>query len=365
MASIRYERLRATAKPEPEPADDDEDNCGNKMMAMTTATTERKPIWTRRQATLAFVGNAMLLIASIFLLSAAAGRKPSPSHLECAQMVSPYSPMWEAVEFWEGNFANEFNSSTKYRGPPTLERERAWNDLWRSPMWEAVEFWEGNFANEFNSSTKYRGPPTLERERAWNDLWRYHLIPVDAAGVAALNQTRAGTHPQVKGSDPAKPQYGATIEVFHQLHCLVSLHLHLHLPLPLHPPLHCTCTCTCHAALPPLVVYHHSHQLTPPTTLQNVLRQYSWPLDMFDPSWGADLYPSMLRDAATGRTHVDHCIEALRLSLMCAGDITPVLFLRDAASPLGVRADFNVHHKCRAFDKIVAHVKANGVELDV
>lgn len=38
-------------------------------------------------------------------------------------------------------------------------------------MWEAVEFWEGNFANEFNSSTKYRGPPTLERERAWNDLW--------------------------------------------------------------------------------------------------------------------------------------------------------------------------------------------------
>lgn len=48
-----------------------------------------------------------------------------------------------------------------------------------------------------------------------------HLIRVDAAGVAALNQTHAGRHAQVKGSDPAHPEFGATIEVFHQLHCLV------------------------------------------------------------------------------------------------------------------------------------------------
>lgn len=95
-----------------------------------------------------------------------------------------------------------------------------------------------------------------------------------------------------------------------------------------------------------------------------MLRQYSWPLDRFDPSWGEDLYPSMLQDAATGRTHVDHCIEALRLSLMCAGDITPVLFLHDKASPLGVRADFNIHHKCRAFDPLVDYVQRNGVELE-
>ncbi|KAH0596575.1 hypothetical protein MHUMG1_05693 [Metarhizium humberi] len=274
MASIRYERLEATDKFDP--ADDDSNNnIVNTATEDASSPSRRRPIWTRRQATLALLGNLVLLLTSICLLTVAARRRPSPSHLECAQKVSPYSPMWEAVEFWEGNFANEFNSSTKYRGPPTLERERA-----------------------------------------WNDLWHYHLIRVDAAGVAALNQTHAGRHAQVKGSDPAHPEFGATIEVFHQLHCL------------------------------------------------NVLRQYSWPLDRFDPSWGEDLYPSMLQDAATGRTHVDHCIEALRLSLMCAGDITPVLFLHDKASPLGVRADFNIHHKCRAFDPLVDYVQRNGVELE-
>ncbi|KAG8412277.1 hypothetical protein J3458_014465 [Metarhizium acridum] len=268
MASIRYERLEATDKFEPA-----DDNNNNPTTDEASSPFRQRPMWTRKQATLVFLGNLVLLLTSICLLSVAVRRRPSPSHLECAQKVSPYSPMWEAVEFWEGNFANEFNSSTKYRGPPTLERERA-----------------------------------------WNDLWHYHLIRVDAAGVAALNQTRAGRHAQVKGSDPANPQFGATIEVFHQLHCL------------------------------------------------NVLRQYSWPMDKFDQSWG-DLYPAMLQDPETGRTHVDHCIEALRLSLMCAGDITPVLFLHDEASPLGVRADFNVHHKCRTFDKLVDYVKKNGVEL--
>jgi hypothetical protein len=49
-----------------------------------------------------------------------------------------------------------------------------------------------------------------------------HLVPVDTAGVQALNQTQNGKHAQVQQSDPANPQYGATVEVFHQLHCLVS-----------------------------------------------------------------------------------------------------------------------------------------------
>ncbi|OAA39064.1 hypothetical protein NOR_06324 [Metarhizium rileyi] len=265
---IRYERIDVTDKYEladHERATDEEPG--------PSSTRQKEPVWTRRQATLVLLGNIVLLLISTCLLSAAVSRRPSPSHLECAQKVSPYSPMWEAVDFWEGNFANAFNSSTKYRGPPTLDLERA-----------------------------------------WNDLWYYHLIRVDSAGVAALNQTHVGRHAEVIGSDPANPEYGATLEVFHQLHCL------------------------------------------------NMLRQYSWPLDKFDKSWG-DLYPSMLVDPVKARTHVDHCIETLRLTLMCAGDITPVLFVHDEDSPLGVRADFNIYHKCRSFDSIVDYVKENGVEL--
>ncbi|EFY91586.1 hypothetical protein MAC_02471 [Metarhizium acridum CQMa 102] len=200
-------------------------------------------------------------------------------------------------------------------------------------MWEAVEFWEGNFANEFNSSTKYRGPPTLERERAWNDLWHY------------TPKSKAATLP-IRNSVPRSRS---------STNCIVWYVL-----FPCSPPRH-TVICaarTATALSAQTTEWNHGRLLGD----QNVLRQYSWPMDKFDQSWG-DLYPAMLQDPETGRTHVDHCIEALRLSLMCAGDITPVLFLHDEASPLGVRADFNVHHKCRTFDKLVDYVKKNGVEL--
>lgn len=44
-----------------------------------------------------------------------------------------------------------------------------------APMWDAVEFWEGDLINYFNHSTIYRGPPTPEREKAWDDLWHCEL----------------------------------------------------------------------------------------------------------------------------------------------------------------------------------------------
>lgn len=40
-----------------------------------------------------------------------------------------------------------------------------------APMWDAVEFWEGDLMNYFSHNSIYRGPPTLEREQAWFDLW--------------------------------------------------------------------------------------------------------------------------------------------------------------------------------------------------
>ncbi|KAI3324014.1 hypothetical protein HD806DRAFT_535129 [Xylariaceae sp. AK1471] len=54
------------------------------------------------------------------------------------------------------------------------------------------------------------------------------------------------------------------------------------------------------------------------------------------------------------RMHVDHCIETLRLQLMCNADLTPMLVLKDDTIALGSKADFNVHHKCRRWDRLVA-----------
>lgn len=114
--------------------------------------------------------------------------------------------------------------------------------------------------------------------------------------------------------------YAVNIEVFHQLHCLVS----------------CTYPSRIPSAKAP----------------QNLIRQYTW----------RDYYPKHvehlegpydLEDNDLGvREHVDHCIEALRLSLMCIGDVTPYLIRKPAENDRGI-ADFSSHHKCRKFDKLV------------
>ncbi|GAB0133378.1 hypothetical protein EsDP_00001789 [Epichloe bromicola] len=267
---IRYERL--------EPADLDKSNedspsCGDESDRCANTRCRGDLARLRKRTRLAHYGNLILTLLLILTSSVAISNRPSPSHRECAKKLSPYSPLWHAVEFWEGNFVNFFNHSSIYRGPPTLQREKAW---------------EG--------------------------LWRQHLVAVDTAGIEALNQTNAGEHVEVIGSDPANPSYGATLEVFHQLHCL------------------------------------------------DELRKYTWPLRLFDKSWGR-LYPSIREDEMMSRMHVDHCIETLRLSLMCYSDITPVLFLKDESRPTGDRVDFNVHHKCRDFQKIVHFQELNGHEV--
>ncbi|KAJ0357180.1 hypothetical protein COL154_010382 [Colletotrichum chrysophilum] len=62
-------------------------------------------------------------------------------------------------------------------------------------------------------------------------------------------------------------------------------------------------------------------------------------------------------DPLKNRIHVDHCLEALRISLMCFADVTPLMVR--IGGPAGARADFNTHHKCRNFDKISDWIDEN------
>lgn len=82
---------------------------------------------------------------------------------------------------------------------------------------------------------------------------------------------------------------------------------------------------------------------------------------MFNESWHS--YPWFLTDELAGRMHVDHCLESLRLSLMCYADVTPVLAENNPMRPTGLQLDFNVHHKCRDFDKMIEYVQAHGVDV--
>jgi hypothetical protein len=64
------------------------------------------------------------------------------------------------------------------------------------------------------------------------------------------------------------------------------------------------------------------------------------------------------------RTHVDHCIETLRIALICTGDVTPVLIYNEPKAVLGEQVDFSSHHKCRDFKKLGMWTKQHGAAPD-
>ena len=98
-----------------------------------------------------------------------------------------------------------------------------------------------------------------------------------------------------------------------------------------------------------LEVVHQLHCL-------DLIRQYTWLL-MGNYDDDDDGPPGALRSSAVGnRMHVDHCIETLRQTLMCHADVTPLLVRLDPESPTGTRADFDAHHKCRDFERVMAYV---------
>jgi len=70
---------------------------------------------------------------------------------------------------------------------------------------------------------------TVNNEFATPFLPAYHVdtstdqgIPVTPAGIVALNKSDKGDYVEAVGSDPSKPTFVGIVEVFHQLHCLVS-----------------------------------------------------------------------------------------------------------------------------------------------
>jgi len=59
--------------------------------------------------------------------------------------------------------------------------------------------------------------------------------------------------------------------------------------------------------------------------------------------------------------NTDHCIDAMRVHLMCYADVTPVTFYDPADQPnrKWPLPDFGTLHTCRDFDAIVEWSKGN------
>jgi hypothetical protein len=106
-----------------------------------------------------------------------------------------------------------------------------------------------------------------------------------------------------------------------------------------------------------LEVFHSLHCL-------DMVRQYTWK-DQYDysenPTFQDDdeflrtvsrLTPSKIILTDVLLKHVDHCIDALRIRLMCYADITPFLHKTEPGAELGATPDFNTQHKCRKFENV-------------
>jgi hypothetical protein len=112
------------------------------------------------------------------------------------------------------------------------------------------------------------------------------------------------------------------LDVFHQLHCLVS----------------------------------RTHNLTyaPVLTsfIQNAVRRAMG--QFYYPSWNHSIYDDL------DSRHVFHCIDSLRQSLMCSSDITPLVWGWNKKQKI-VQGRVGVVHECRNFDKITEWTKEHAV----
>ncbi|KAH9229973.1 hypothetical protein K456DRAFT_1899252 [Colletotrichum gloeosporioides 23] len=175
-----------------------------------------------------------------------------------------------------------------------------------SPALEAIKYKTPEHYNaEFRQTNKWRGPPG-NHSNAVDVAW--HEIELGAGGiwvseeeVNLLNMTDSAELPFHKVPEEQGGGYLAMLEVFHLLHCLNSLRMGL--------------------------FYNYEH--------------YKF-LDEGVPD--ENIY-----------THYDHCIDMLRMNLMCYADVTPALFVDPLSNPLRRDAlpNWSSMHTCRDFDAIL------------
>ncbi|KAB8230025.1 hypothetical protein ETB97_006249 [Aspergillus alliaceus] len=166
-----------------------------------------------------------------------------------------------------------------------------------------VKYESKNFENDFHQPSAYRGPPNEATEEAWEGLWHAPAIRVPGENLALLNKStdQAWLHAPPLSD---REDFAALVDVFHQLHCVNALRLAVH--------------------------------------KENYYNHFG--------EWPHGTGPEFTDKLKT--MHLDHCIELLRINLMCVADVTPLLFVEDPNAFQGKTPDFNTMHKCRNFWEI-------------
>ncbi|PPJ52548.1 hypothetical protein CBER1_11060 [Cercospora berteroae] len=85
-----------------------------------------------------------------------------------------------------------------------------------SPLLEAVEYYDYQFQAELGAENVFKGHPRPELDEAWERVGRIHLLPLEEKYREELNKTHSGIlYPPEQGGGVM-----VEIEVFHQLHCI-------------------------------------------------------------------------------------------------------------------------------------------------
>jgi hypothetical protein len=140
-----------------------------------------------------------------------------------------------------------------------------------------------------------------------------HAVSIPENKLAGLNRTSTSDLKRTEDGG-----YAALIEAFQQLHCLNRIRQY---------------------------TWFQSGSYNKPTTEES-------DEDEGEDADIAEIPYDLRTSVVANRIHIDHCIETLRLTLMCHSDVTPLLIHRDPSDPLSERADFSSHRRCRNFDKI-------------
>ncbi|KFZ02434.1 hypothetical protein V500_00208 [Pseudogymnoascus sp. VKM F-4518 (FW-2643)] len=161
------------------------------------------------------------------------------------------------------------------------------------------------YSGTFKNGSPYKGPPSPSVDAAWDNITEIGTFAIDKEGVI-----RTGADPEFAVRYPddvgagAGGKYMATLEVFHQIHCV------------------------------------------------NLLWKTTYP------DYYTEIKIDFMKDEKTLRNHLDHCADLLRQSLQCTGDTSVITYDwvngRDIPYP-----NFNTLHKCRNFDNILQWGKAH------
>ncbi|KAE8146601.1 hypothetical protein BDV25DRAFT_143528 [Aspergillus avenaceus] len=176
--------------------------------------------------------------------------------------------------------------------------------IW-SPANDLIKYKTVTFESYFlgHEDSPWTRAPKESKDALWDSIYEF--------GISGISENEASNLLNETLTSPNDPDtYMIQLEVFHLIHCL------------------------------------------------NMLRKVVYP-DQYPELWSYHDNGTINHDTRQA-VHIDHCVDALRQSIVCNADVTPISFIENRLGR-GIFPDVTATHVCRNFDEIVGWAKAHEV----